>query len=235
MKFSMKQIVLANLLIASTNAFVAVPNTIEFNSRSAAVFAAPTVVAASSVLGEATESVVEEKKLDAAELGKEEVITNAAVEAVTVAPEPKKKTAKKASKHDGGVFSPVVNFSRAVLGDEKLKKIRQTVINAHSDTISAFVDTSSTEFGDAVLRTLFKLADADGNGTICEQELEDSLQSLGFSWVNEKQAKTMFKRTDKDKNGEIDMDEWIQAAPMTLRVNLIKLAKKNGEDMGLMS
>lgn len=230
----MKQIVFANLLIASTNAFVAVPNSIEFNSRSAAVFAAPTVVSASSVVGEATESVVEETKDDAVELGKEEVITTEAV-AVAVASEPKKKKAAKKSKHEGGVFSPVVMFSRAVLGDEKLKKIRQTVISAHSDTIAAFVDTSTSEFGDAVLRTLFKLADADGNGTICEKELEDSLQSLGFSWVNEKQAKTMFKRTDKDKNGEIDMEEWLQAAPMTLRVNLIKLAKKNGEDMGLMS
>lgn len=231
----MKQIVFANLLIASTNAFVAVPNSIEFNSRSAAVFAAPTVVSASSAVGEAPESVVEEAKADAVELGKEEVITTEAV-AVAVASEPttKKKAAKK-SKHEGGVFSPVVMFSRAVLGDEKLKKIRQTVISAHSDTIAAFIDTSTSEFGDAVLRTLFKLADADGNGTICEKELEDSLQSLGFSWVNEKQAKIMFKRTDKDKSGEIDMEEWLQAAPMTLRVNLIKLAKKNGEDMGLMS
>lgn len=234
----MKQIVFANLLIASTNAFVAVTSSIEFNTRNFMLIAAPTVMAASSVLGEAAESVAEENKVAVAEQVKEEVSNPTAVAvADVVAPELKMKTsAKKSNKHSkDGVFSPVVLFAKAVLGDEKLKKLRQKVINVHSDTITGFVDTSSTEFGDATLRALFRLADTDGNGTICELELEEALKSLGFSWVNEKQAKIMFKRTDKDKNGEIDMDEWIQAAPMTLRVNLIKLAKKNGEDMGLLA
>merc|ERR1712183_26384 len=108
-------------------------------------------------------------------------------------------------------------------------------INAHSSTITSVVNTSSSEFGEAALRALFRMADKDGNGSISEQELEEALKSLGFSWVDEKQTKIMFKRTDKDKNGEIDMDEWIEAAPLTLRVSLIKLAKKNGEDMGLLA
>lgn len=256
----MKQFVFANLLIASTNAFVAIPNSFNLKSGSSRIITDSSFVVAVSVSDETVESVVEDTDVVAAvetmkeeisspiaavETVKEEVSTPAAVvlserkkkiAAVSQLPETKQKiTKKKINKHASGVFSPIVLFSKSVLGDENLKKFRQKVINAHSDVIANFVDTSSTEFGEAVLRTLFNMADKDGNGTICEKELEDALKSLGFTWVNEKQAKIMFKRTDKDKSGEIDMEEWMAAAPMTLRVNLIKLAKKNGEDMGLLA
>ena len=116
-----------------------------------------------------------------------------------------------------------------------MKNVRQKVINAHSDTIKTFVDTSSSEFGNAVLRGMFRFADTNGDGVLDEEELASALQKLGFSWVDEKQASILFRKTDKDKNGTIDMDEWMNAAPMTLRVNLIKMAKSNGEEMGLLS
>ena len=42
------------------------------------------------------------------------------------------------------------------------------------------------------------------------------------------------KRADLDKNGDIDWDEYVRAAPKTIRTNLVKLAKKNGTEMGLL-
>lgn len=147
----------------------------------------------------------------------------------------KKKKPKKKKGHPDGVFSPAVRFASLVMGDTTLIDIRKKVINLHSDTIKSFVDTTGSEFGDAVLRGMFKFADKDGNGTIDEKELAAALQTLGFSWVDEKQAGIIFKRTDKDKSGGIDLDEWMGAAPMTLKTNLIKLAKQNGEDMGLLT
>ncbi|CAB9523955.1 expressed unknown protein [Seminavis robusta] len=151
---------------------------------------------------------------------------------------PKKPAAPKklkAGAHKEGVFSPMVLFVKGVLGDEILNKVRGKVISLHSDVIGSFVETSDSTFGDAVLRSLFRLADKDGNGTICKKELQTALQSLGFSWLKDKQIEGIFKRADADGNGAIDMDEWISEAPKTLRTNLVKLAKKNGGDMGLLA
>jgi EF-hand domain pair len=147
---------------------------------------------------------------------------------------PKKKAVKK-GEHKDGVFSPMVLFVKGVLGDELLNKVRGKVISLHSEVIGSFVETAETTFGDAVLRSLFKLADKDSNGTICKDELQFALRSLGFSWLQEKQIEGIFQRADGDGNGSIDIDEWVKEAPKTLRTNLVKLAKKNGGDMGLLA
>ena len=42
------------------------------------------------------------------------------------------------------------------------------------------------------------------------------------------------KRADLNKNGVLEYDEFVVAAPKTLRTNLVKLAKKNGGEMGLL-
>jgi hypothetical protein len=147
---------------------------------------------------------------------------------------PKKKATKK-GEHKEGVFSPMVLFVKGVLGDELLNKVRGKVISLHSDVIGSFVETSESTFGDAVLRSLFKLADKDNNGTICKNELQYAVQSLGFSWLQDKQIEGIFQRADRDGNGSIDIEEWVKEAPKTLRTNLVKLAKKNGGDMGLLA
>ena len=41
-------------------------------------------------------------------------------------------------------------------------------------------------------------------------------------------------RADVDDNEVIDFQEFCEATPKTLRVNLIKLAKKNGDDLGFL-
>ena len=120
------------------------------------------------------------------------------------------------------------------MGDEKLNKLRAKVISLHSDIISNFVSTADTALGNIVLRQLFAFADKDKSGTIDETELRAALLTLGFDWLQEKQIKGIFERADTDTNGAIDLNEWMTEAPRTLRTNLIKLAKKNGGDMGLL-
>jgi hypothetical protein len=136
--------------------------------------------------------------------------------------------------HKQGVFSPIVQMTKMLLGVEKLNKLRAKVISLHSDVISNFVNTSDTALGNIVLRQLFEFADKDKSGMIDETELRAALQTLGFDWLQEKQIKGIFERADIDTNGAIDLDEWMMEAPRTLRTNLIKLAKKNGGDMGLL-
>jgi len=145
---------------------------------------------------------------------------------------------KKMSKEDNhktGVFAPIVLLAKGVLGDEQVNKLRAAIISKHSDVIAAFVDTADTQLGQTVLKAMFRLADKNGNGVVEKDELADALLLLGFDWLQEKQINGILERSDVDGNGTIDLEEWLQAAPKTLRTNLVKLAKKNGGDMGLLA
>ena len=148
-------------------------------------------------------------------------------------PTPPKKAAA-GGKHKEGIFSPVVFLSKMLVGEPKINKLRAQIISLHSDVIGNFVNTYETPAGRAILRQLFELADRDRNGTISESELEAALLTLGFDWLKEKQIKGIFERADTDASGAIDMEEWMKEAPKTLRTNLVKLAKKNGGEMGLL-
>jgi hypothetical protein len=137
--------------------------------------------------------------------------------------------------HQKGILSPVVLAAKKALGEEKLNKLRAQVISLHSDTIKGFVDTiGSTEAGKTALKALFNVADENHNGKIEEEELAHALQAVGFEWLREKQIHGIFDRADVDHNGAIDVEEWLQEAPRTLRTNLVKLAKKNGGELGLL-
>jgi hypothetical protein len=143
-------------------------------------------------------------------------------------PSPKKKDAE-------GIFAPAVLLTKDILGETELNKLRAKIINMHSDVIGKFTDTAQTEFGNQILRVLFTLADKDGDGTIDEQELTVALEALGFDFLKEKQIAGIFNRADGDKNGRLDFEEWEKAAPKTLKMSLIKLAKKNGHDLGFLA
>lgn len=145
-----------------------------------------------------------------------------------------KKISKRGVAHKEGVFSPVVKIGKVVLGEQRLNKVRGKVIAMHSDVISAFVETSDSEFGKAVLTRFFELMDKNKDGTLDEEEVTEALRLLGFSWLKEKQILGIMKRADSDSNGVIDFEEFVNEAPKTLRTNLTKLAKKNGGDMGLL-
>lgn len=146
---------------------------------------------------------------------------------------PKKKMAKKPAHGKQGVFSPVVLLAKDVLGDSRLNKIRGDLIGLHSNVIGSFVETAHTDFGNQVLKALFKIADKDQSGTIEEEELKDALLALGFD-LKPKQISGIFARADADENGKLDLDEFMQEMPRTLRTNLIKLAKKNGGELGFL-
>jgi EF-hand domain pair len=145
---------------------------------------------------------------------------------------PKKKTSEGHGKN--GPFAPVVLLAKNVLGDEKLNAIRGKAIGLHSKVIGGFVDTYETPFGETALRTLFEMADSNKNGAIEQDELSKALRTMGFD-LKENQIKGIFERADKDGNGLIDYDEWRKEAPSTLRTNLIKLAKRNGGDLGFLA
>jgi hypothetical protein len=132
-----------------------------------------------------------------------------------------------------GIFSPLVQLSKTVLGEKKLNSLRAKAIGLHADVIGKFVDYAGTSFGNAVLKTLFSLADTNQNGTVEEEELAEALTVLGFD-LKPKQITGIFQRADIDKNGALDFEEWQREAPKTLRTNLIKLAKKNGGELGFL-
>jgi Ca2+-binding EF-hand superfamily protein len=68
-----------------------------------------------------------------------------------------------------------------------------------------------------------------------EEELAQALTRLGFEWLKDKQVKGILERADRNHDGRIDLEEWMSEAPKTLRTNLIKLAKKNGGELGFLA
>jgi hypothetical protein len=157
-------------------------------------------------------------------------VTEEPSEAVKPKPAPK----AKGPAHKEGPLSPVVILAKKVLGDAELNKLRGKVIGLHSDVIGSFVETASSPFGEQVLKTMFQLADLNKNGKIDEQELSGALRALGFD-LADKQIKGIFDRADLDANGDLDFEEFRKEAPKTLRTNLVKLAKRNGGDLGFLS
>eukprot|EP00985_Skeletonema_marinoi_P017279 scaffold9388_cov148-Skeletonema_marinoi.AAC.24 len=152
-----------------------------------------------------------------------------------VAPKKKPAPKKKANAaHKEGVFSPIVVVAGTILGPEQLNKVRAKVITIHSDLIKSFVGTSDSAIGQTVLQQLFKYVDADNSGYIDKEELAVALSLLGFKWLKEKQVNAIFDRADVNKDGMISLEEFMNEAPRTLKTNLVKLAKNNGGDMGLL-
>jgi hypothetical protein len=154
-----------------------------------------------------------------------------------------KPTAEKASKKEKketraawqeGLFAPAVIGAKKVMGEQQLKEFRASVIAKHSKVIGNFVDTSESKFGHLVLKRMFEYADKDGNGTLDKEEVRSALLDLGFDFMNEKQIEKLLKDADKDQNDVIDFEEFVAATPKALRINLVKLAKNNGHDLGFL-
>eukprot|EP00933_Yihiella_yeosuensis_P006942 TRINITY_DN11178_c0_g1_i1.p1 TRINITY_DN11178_c0_g1~~TRINITY_DN11178_c0_g1_i1.p1 ORF type:complete len:186 (+),score=40.96 TRINITY_DN11178_c0_g1_i1:150-707(+) len=142
--------------------------------------------------------------------------------------------ARHASVAKAGVFSPLVNGAKGVLGEDKFGKFRGEVIKAHTKVITEAIATSESGFGKMALSTLFNLADKDGNGTLDKEEIHACLKVLGFKWIDEPKVDALVKKGDENDDELIDMDEFMKIAPVTLRQNLIKLAKQNGNNLGFL-
>ena len=157
------------------------------------------------------------------------------VPARTAPPAAPAKVVKK-KKNAEGIFAPVVLTAKDILGDAQLNKLRAKAISLHSQVIGSFVSTSSSEFGEQTLELFFQLADTNSNGTIEKEELAAALHFLGFDFLKEKQISGIMKRSTKNDPAEsLTLEEFKAAAPPTLRTNLIKLAKKNGHDLGFLA
>ena len=157
----------------------------------------------------------------------------------TEPPKPKTKQAKaekepKRAAWREGIFAPLVLGAKQAMGEQELKEFRASVIAKHSKVIGKFVDTSESKFGQLVLKRMFEYADKDGNGTLDKEEVKSALLDLGFDFMNEKQIEKLLKDADKDQNDVIDFEEFVTATPKALRINLVKLAKKNGHDLGFL-
>lgn len=148
----------------------------------------------------------------------------------------KKVAPKKKGKnpHKEGIFSPIVVAAGAVMGEETLNKVRGKVIAIHSDLIKSFVDTADSSFGQSVLKQIFNLVDTDNSGYLDKSEVAVALNMLGFKWLKDKHVGKIFERADANGDLEISLEEFMIEAPKTLRTNLVKLAKNNGGEMGLL-
>lgn len=164
----------------------------------------------------------------------EATVDSKPVEIKAPAARPVQKAKPKKPAHSEGVFSPVIYAAKSVIGKDSLNKVRGKVITFHSGVIKDFVDTYETSFGKTISKQLFDSIDKNDDGTIDQKELASALDSLGFTWLKEKQLSKIMQRADKDKNGTIEFDEFTAEIPKTLKTNLVKLAKKNGGDMGLL-
>ena len=134
-----------------------------------------------------------------------------------------------------GLFAPVVVATADVMGRKELNKLRAEVIAKHTEVITAFVDTSESKFGQIVLRKMFEAADKDDNGTLDKEEVRDALHSLGFTFIENKTLDKIMERADVDGNEVIDFEEFVTETPKTLRMSLVKMAKKNGHDLGFLA
>lgn len=134
-----------------------------------------------------------------------------------------------------GPFTPIVKLTKRVVGEQRFLAFRGKVISQHTKVIQAFVDTADSPFGCLAVKKLFELADMDSSGTVDAQELKVALRKLGFSHLSDKQIETILGRADADENCVLDYDEFVAEAPKTLKVNLVKLAKSNGAELGFLS
>jgi len=135
--------------------------------------------------------------------------------------------------HKKGLFSPLVLATKEVVGEANLNKIRGQAIGLHSKVIKSFVDTSETTLGSNIVLQLFALMDKNHDGAVDEDELAIAFKTLGFSWLKEKQIASIIKRSGSE-DGILHMEQFRHEFPKTLRVNLVKLAKKNGGELGFL-
>eukprot|EP01080_Neovahlkampfia_damariscottae_P010188 gene10188-2607_t len=59
------------------------------------------------------------------------------------------------------------------------------------------------------IKTIFKRFDKDGSGKISSSELKEAFKQMGLKLSDEK-VEEMIQECDKNRDGEIDMDEWIE-------------------------
>jgi hypothetical protein len=235
---NIQKTLLVSFLIASSNAYA--PSIASKYGVNRVPFFASVVAGSSSPQTAVVESVEPVASISKVEMGASRVSApSAPAEERQATPKPASQSPKQSSPGKGshgkrdGPFAPLVLTVKNVIGEKELNQLRAKAIGLHSDVISKFVDTAESSVGNQILKVMFSLADKNHNGTIEEEELAEALTALGFD-LKPKQISGIFQRADSDANGYLDYNEWRQEAPKTLRTNLIKLAKKNGGELGFL-
>ena len=139
-----------------------------------------------------------------------------------------------ASKGKKGIFSPLVEEAKYFIGEKELNELRAKIILEHSKVISKFVDTSSSKFGQIALKCLFEAADSNDDGSLDVEEIKAACEALGFDWIDDEKSRKLIINNDQNLDEVINFEEFVISAPKMLRVNLVKLAKKNGNDLGFL-
>ena len=135
-----------------------------------------------------------------------------------------------------GLFTPIVEAAKNVMGEDRLKKLRGEIIKAHGNVMGDFIDTSDSKLGQWTLQKLFEYADEDGSGELDKEELKAALKKLGFEWLDDdKKIGQVVSKGGKNDDGLIDFEEFKKLAPTLLKQNLKKLAKENGSELGMLS
>ena len=92
----------------------------------------------------------------------------------------------------------------------------------------------SSSFFDELSRVFWIWIDCNGaKAKLLLFELAAAFKTLGFSWLKEKQIAGIIKRAGSE-DGLLQLEQFKQEFPKTLRTNLTKLAKKNGGELGFL-
>uniref|UniRef100_A0A7S4JQS7 EF-hand domain-containing protein n=1 Tax=Odontella aurita TaxID=265563 RepID=A0A7S4JQS7_9STRA len=84
--------------------------------------------------------------------------------------------------------------------------------------------TSNSAVGQAALVHLFALADTNRDGKLNREELEAAADNFGFTWIKDDRLGDIFK----GGNGTVTFIEFARNAPNSLKMNLAKHAKEDG-------
>lgn len=142
---------------------------------------------------------------------------------------------KAAGRADVGYMTPLVEITRALVGEDKLVEMRKAWIQHHTKVISAGVlYAADKNLGRAVSKQLFYQADTDKSGYLDNAELFAAVHKAGFSWMTRRKVESLMGNADNDGNNLIDYDEFEEIAPSTLRKSFAKLASVRGRWLGLL-
>eukprot|EP00928_Gymnodinium_smaydae_P021993 TRINITY_DN18614_c4_g1_i1.p1 TRINITY_DN18614_c4_g1~~TRINITY_DN18614_c4_g1_i1.p1 ORF type:complete len:200 (-),score=62.06 TRINITY_DN18614_c4_g1_i1:371-886(-) len=122
-----------------------------------------------------------------------------AMETVGIHPELAEKIFNKFDPDNSGELDSQEFFTYAAKGAGDIKDLMNKALDAAEDL----------EAGIEKTKEIFRSWDADGNGTISKQELERVLIMLNPSF-KKTDINKMFKSADKNKDGVIDYEEFVE-------------------------
>eukprot|EP00567_Pseudictyota_dubia_P016119 CAMPEP_0197435770 /NCGR_PEP_ID=MMETSP1175-20131217/3302_1 /TAXON_ID=1003142 /ORGANISM="Triceratium dubium, Strain CCMP147" /LENGTH=211 /DNA_ID=CAMNT_0042964885 /DNA_START=183 /DNA_END=818 /DNA_ORIENTATION=- len=116
--------------------------------------------------------------------------------------------------------SPLVMTVRGLMEDQHF---------AQEGTKEAMTKSSDSAVVQASLVHLFALADTNQDGKLNKEELTAATAKFGFTWLEDNQIESIFRRGESDKEGAMTFVEFVREAPKSLKMNLAKQTKEDGD------